>query len=483
MDDKQLARARKKRRRRTRRPLNRTEQILLGALVFAAVITAVLVFQFVREMVTTATIVELPGIDIQPAAEGSGGGDASPDEPYIPPQPVSEVPDLTLPTWDGSSRVNILVMGLDAADWYSVERDGPPKTDSMILATYDPATESAAMLSIPRDLWVNVPGFGQNKINQAYALGEGARVPGGGAGLAAKTVEEFIGVEIHYYAQIDFQAFIDFIDFIGGVCVQVENHIELEIPGKFIDVPLEPGRHCMKGRHLLAYIRNRYVNDGDFDRSRRQQQVIIAIRDAMLTNEAQAMILDDPLGIWNIFSSGIQTNIPFDSAFSLGLDALKINPAQIGQYVLAPPEYVQHATSPDGLQEILKPMTSNIRILRDEIFSTGAMAGPVAAGGDPVELMKTEAATVGVYNASGVSGLAGLTEAYLKTLGINIVDVGNASYVNLTTIYDYTGNPYTVQFLVDLMGINKTRIFNSYDPNSTIDVRLELGDDWRVPGQ
>jgi LCP family protein required for cell wall assembly len=463
--------------------LNRTEQIILGALVLAALVTAVLVFQFVREMISTTSIVELPGLNIQPVGDSGGGSENTTQESTSPPPPSSDAPAVALPTWDGASRVNILIMGLDAADWYTPEREGPPKTDSMILATYDPITKTAAMLSIPRDLWVNIPGFGQNKINQAYALGEGARVPGGGPALAAKTVEELLGITVHYYAQIDFQAFIDFVNFIGGVCVQVEQPIELEIPGKFIDVKLEPGKACMKGEHLLAYVRNRYVNGSDFDRAHRQQQVIIAIRDKMLSREVQGMILDDPLKIWNIFSSGIQTNIPFDVAFKLGLDALKINPAQIGQYVLSPPDYVAPATSPDGLQDILKPITSNIRILRDQIFISGAMAGPVAAGGDPAELMKAEAASVGIYNGSGVSGLAGSTQEYLLSLGVNVVDVGNANYVNLTTIYDYTGNPYTVQYLVDLMGINNTRIFNSYDPNSTIDVRIELGDDWQVPGQ
>jgi LCP family protein required for cell wall assembly len=480
MEDKQIARARKNKRRRTRRPLNRTEQIILGVLVFAAIITAVLVFQFVREIILTTTVIDLPG---RPPDSAGGGTENITQESTAPPQPVSGAPEIALPTWDGASRVNILVMGLDAADWYSVEREGPPKTDSMILATYDPVTKTAALLSIPRDLWVNIPGFGQNKINQAYALGEGARVPGGGPAMAAKTVEEFLGITINYYAQIDFQAFVDFIDFIGGVCVNVEQPMELEIPGKFIDVKLEPGENCMKGEHLLAYIRNRHIKDGDLDRARRQQQVIIAIRDRILSSPVQGMILSDPLSLWNIFSSGIKTNIPFDAALRLGLDALKINPAQIGQYVIAPPDYVTHATSPDGTQAILKPLTNNIRILRDEIFSSGAATGPVAAGGDPAELMKTEAATVGVYNGSGVSGLAGLTQEYLNSLGVNVVDVGNANYVSLTTIYDYTGNPYTVQYLVDLMGINNTRIFNSYDPNSAIDVRIELGDDWHVPGQ
>ena len=92
-----------------------------------------------------------------------------------------------------------------------------------------------------------------------------------------------------------------------------------------------------------------------------------------------------------------------------------------------------------------------------------------------------EKAKVGVYNGSAVSGLAGTTRDYLTTLGVNVVEVGNADYVSMTTIYDYTGNPYTVQYLVNLLGINSTRIFSSYDPNSEIDVSIVLGNDWSVP--
>ena len=75
----------------------------------------------------------------------------------------------------------------------------------MILLTIDPLTKTAGMLSIPRDMWVNIPGFGYSRINTAYSLGEGSKLPGGGPELARKTVEQFIGVPIQYYAQIDFR--------------------------------------------------------------------------------------------------------------------------------------------------------------------------------------------------------------------------------------------------------------------------------------
>jgi hypothetical protein len=131
--------------------------------------------------------------------------------------------------------------------------------------------------------------------------------------------------------------------------------------------------------------------------------------------------------------------------------------------------------------EILKPITNQIRVLRDEMFTTSTLVGPVATGADSTQLMMEEAATVAVYNGSVVSGLAGATEQYLIGLGVNVVEVGNADLVPSTTIYDYTGNPYTLQYLVDLFGIENTRIFNSFDPDSTVDVAVILGSEWVVP--
>ncbi len=140
------------------------------------------------------------------------------------------------------------------------------------------------------------------------------------------------------------------------------------------------------------------------------------------------------------------------------------------------------ATSPDGLN-ILKPITQNIRIMRDEIFTPVGLVGPAAAGEDLGSLVQAEQARLGVYNGSSISGLAGDTQAYLESINIPVTEVGNGQAVPSTSIYDYTGKPYTVQYLVGLFGIQNTRIFNSYDPNSPIDVGIVLGNDWKIPSQ
>jgi anionic cell wall polymer biosynthesis LytR-Cps2A-Psr (LCP) family protein len=91
------------------------------------------------------------------------------------------------------------------------------------------------MLSIPRDMWVNVPAFGYSRINTAYSSGEGSGLPGGGPGLAMKTVEQFVGVPVHYYAQVDFGTFADFINYIGGVEVWVDEDLILDLVGPGYD--------------------------------------------------------------------------------------------------------------------------------------------------------------------------------------------------------------------------------------------------------
>jgi LCP family protein required for cell wall assembly len=149
----------------------------------------------------------------------------------------------------------------------------------MILFTVDPQTKTAGMLSIPRDLWVNIPGFGFSRINTAYASGEGNQLPGGGPGLAMKTVEQVIGVPIQYYGQIDFHAFEEAIDAIGGLYICIPEKVRIDPIGDKKPRNLKPGCQNLWGYEVLAYARNRYTQEGDVDRSKRQQLVIMALRD------------------------------------------------------------------------------------------------------------------------------------------------------------------------------------------------------------
>lgn len=452
--------------------LDRAGRIVLFAFLGAGLVSSFLAFSFVRNIVVSTTSFDLPGLAIDESQiDGSESTDSA---------STGSAQELgpELEQWDGNSRVNILVLGLDHRDWEA--GSDAPRTDSMMLLTIDPNTKTAGILSIPRDLWVEIPGFGHKKINAAYQLGEQSRLPGGGTGLAIKTVEQFLGVTVHFYAQIDFVAFETFIDEIGGVKIDVEKKIKVQVIGQEKLERLLPGRYTLPGNIALAYARARNTEDGDFDRARRQQQLIFAIRDQFLRPDVQALILTDGIRLYQELSSGVNTNMTFDEMLRLGFLALDVGVDNVTSAVIAPPDYVTLAISPDGL-DILKPITQNIRILRDSMFSTGSIVSEIGRTSESNTLMQSEQASIAIYNGASVAGLADTTRQYLEGLGMTVAAVSNADPVGATTIYDYTGNPYTIAFLVETMGVQPTRIYNRYNPDSQVDLEVIIGPDWSVP--
>ncbi|MBC8509162.1 MAG: LCP family protein, partial [Chloroflexi bacterium] len=266
------------------------------------------------------------------------------------------MPDVSLTPWDGTSRVTILVMGLDYRDWSSGE--GPSRTDTMMLLTLDPLSNSAGMLSIPRDLWVSIPGFENGRINTAYFLGEAYQLPGGGPALAVKTVEQLLGVTINYYAQIDFAAFVRFIDEIGGIKIDVPEKIKID-PIVGDPIFLKPERQTLFGELALAYARARNSEKGDLDRAVRQQQVIMGIRERMLSPEALAIMITNAPTLYAELIAGVQTNLQLDEAIKLALLAQKVPAGNIQRESISIPQ-VLLAESPDE-QDILVPLPDKIR--------------------------------------------------------------------------------------------------------------------------
>lgn len=386
------------------------------------------------------------------------------------------VPDTALTPWDGTSRVTILVMGLDYRDWSAGE--GPSRTDTMMLLTMDPLDNTAGMLSIPRDLWVSIPGFENGRINTAYFLGESFQTPGGGPGLAVKTVEQLLGIPINYYAQIDFGAFIRFVEEIDGVKVDVPASIRIDpIEGK--PIYLDPGRQTLNGEQTLAYARARNSEGGDLDRALRQQQVIFGIRDRLLKPESLTGLIAKAPVLYGEISSGIRTNMGLEEAIKLALLAQKVPEEKIMRGAISSSEII-FAESPDG-QSVLIPLPENIRQLRDQIFlvSTGTF-GPLLPG-TQAERMATEAARIVLLNGSLQDGLAARTNDYLTAQGANVVEIGNGEFTNTTRIVDFTGNPHTVQYLSELMGLQSGYYELRYDPTSSVDIVVTLGSDWSVP--
>ncbi|MEA3350595.1 MAG: LCP family protein [Chloroflexota bacterium] len=453
---------------------------LLVLVVIGALVLARITYVQVRDFVARWNMTSLPGVAISdPTPDPSIDEGDSPPESESPQQQEAVPSGPTPEPWDGASRVNVLVMGLDYNDWRGDE--GPPRTDTMILLTIDPITMTAGMLSIPRDLWVSIPGFEHGRINTAYQLGEAYQLPNGGPGLASKTVEQLLGVPVQYYAQVDFNAFVYFVDeVLDGVKVDVPYPIMIDIydddKGKF---KLQPGVQTLPGEYALAYVRVRTTEGADFARSRRQQQVILAIRRRILKFDILPTLIKKGPELYQELSSSINTNLTLDQALQLAWLSQDIPLEEIRSGVIGS-DQVLLEKSPEGW-DILKPISDEIRILRDEIFAPEEMVGPLAYDDkELVDLMVEENANLVVLNGTTISGLANSTDEYLQSLGANVLRTNNAEASDnvYTQIYDYTGNPYTLKYFADLMGISGFRIHSSYKPDSDVDVTIILGNDW-----
>jgi len=450
-------------------PKDRTTQIILGALLLVALVGGFFGFRVVRYVVATNQTFSLPGDPVLQAPRRDGNGDETDD-------PLSESPpSASLPSpdpWDGISRVNILLMGLDFRDW---EAGDIPRTDTMILLTFDPLSNTAGMLSIPRDLWVPIPGFEYNKINTAYYLGETHNLPGGGAGLAVKTVEQFLGVPIHYYTRVDFQAFVDFIDHIGGVKLTFDEPMLLDPRGPRNSFIVEPGTHTLLGEHALAYVRSRSTEGADFDRAQRQQKFIMAFRERILEFDMMPTLVANAGNIYNDVAGGIHTNMAINEVIKLAWSVLDIDRSAIKSRVIDA-QYITMAESADGL-DILRPVPDRIRLLRDEIFGEEDILAPLAQG-EMRDIIADEGARVSVRNASAHAGLAARTAEWLREQGFNVVEETNAEYTVFSQIYVYNGTPYALRYFAEVAGISSSNIYYNDEVDSGFDLILVLGDDW-----
>ncbi|MCI0549507.1 MAG: LCP family protein [Anaerolineae bacterium] len=461
----------------------------IGQIVFwvIAVVLALGGFFFVRGLVTCWIITPLPGMPPSSCGTITAGnngpvltndGTPVPSVEDLPPPisvPVSDLP----PAWDGASRITVLIIGLDARDLDT----SAPRSDTMILLTIDPLTKTAGMLSIPRDMWVNIPGFGYSRINTAYSSGEGNKLPGGGPELARRTVEQFIGVPIQYYAQVDFNTFIEFIDRIGGIDVYNDEELRLDRIGSGQDkIKLTCcGMRHLPGEAALAYARHRKGDDGDFGRARRQQKVIIAIRDKVLDPANFATLLTQADDFYNEFSAGIRTNMPFDTAVRLAVLAREI-PVESVKRGAIDTSMVAFDNVILGGQDasIMKPLPDKIRVLRDEIFTSGGALSPLAAQGDPLTLAKADAARIRLLNGSFSPGLETATGNYFIGQGLGVTEIGPADRAyDRTVVVLYSPKLYTLKYFQALFGINSsTQILIRPDPSSTVDVEVRLGNDW-----
>src|SRR5215213_3286588 len=425
-----------------------------------ALVSAVGLFIFVRSFTICWRLTALQGIPpascagelVKPLETPVVRDDRStPEATSLPEFLASE--DIQYPTWDRASRINILFVGLRGGD--PIEGDCPFCTDTLILLTVDPTTKTAGMLSIPRDRWVNIPGFGYSRINTAWTLGRGSKLPGGGPGLTMKTVSHFIGVPVDYYLQVDFDTFVDVIDLIGGVDIYNDEKIVLDPMAHGKDFP-KVRLTCCGMRHLngtvaLAYARCRHAEqgcaDGDVGRAKRQQKVIFGIRDKVLSPENFSTFFAQAPQLYRTFSSGIHTNMKLNDAMKLAVLVRDIQSSNIKNAVIGNDMITMGNVILGGQRaSIIRPIPDEVRVLRDEIFTSNGPLSPLAEG-HPITLMLEDGARLRVLNGTSTPQLDTRTANYLAEKGMLIAETGNTKAQNRTTIVLYSPKLYTLRFL------------------------------------
>lgn len=383
-------------------------------------------------------------------------------------------------------RVNILLLGMGG-----LGHDGPYLTDTMIIASFKPSTGEVAMISIPRDLAVYIKGEGWWKINHANHFGEKQKADWGGA-FATEVVSETFKIDIPYYVRLDFKAFEEVIDEVGGIKVFVEkSFVDNQYPTAndlYQTVSFKQGETEMDGETSLEYSRSRHGNNGegsDFARARRQQQVILALKEKVFSFSTLA----NPLKIYNIITTldkHITTNMEFaDIVTFMKIIKEDLDTKNIKTFVLdnSSEGYLENTVGENGAY-MLRSKTGNfdeINYLIANIFNAEPQQAQIVSVQQESPQYYGDA-TVEIQNGTWVAGLAARVESRLEKKGFSIGELGNTEerpYL-LSGIYIIGDDPKTdtANALKEELGISIRKPPNNltFTPNS--DILIILGTDF-----
>jgi LCP family protein required for cell wall assembly len=377
-------------------------------------------------------------------------------------------PVVPTPTQAPAGRITVLIAGMDRRPGET----GPGLTDSLLLLSLDRARHTGVMLSIPRDLWIEIPGHGQGRINSVYALGE--QNGQGGAALLKQTVGAVLGVRVDHVVRLEFNAVVTLIDAIGGVDIDVPSEINdpLYPDSAYGYAPLyiPAGRLHMDGALALKYMRTRHSSN-DFARAARQQQVLTAARQKLTQPDVWPGFIKSLPDLVSQLQTAIVTDFSPTDLLDLAQQARDVPDGGLRTAVLDG-RYVVDYVTPEGAQ-VLLPLKDRVSTIVNDVFETGqAPATPEA-----------EMARVRVLNGTTQTGLAARTTDLLSTRGFNMVAAGNADRFNYaqTQVVDHAGRPATVKALADLLKVAPGNVVYRPDPAAPAEVEVILGADFTSP--
>lgn len=353
---------------------------------------------------------------------------------------------------EGDGRVNVLLLGKGGPG-----HEAPDLTDTLIIASIDPIHKEASLFSLPRDLWIRVPGDGNMKINAVYATAK-QRVlnkrrysnqaeDAEKAGLDAieQTMQNTLGIPIHYYTMIDFEAFRKSIDTVGGVDIVAKEALyDPTVAWENGRNPLiaKAGPNHFDGKRALLYARSRHTSTrGDFDRSERQRLIIIALKDKVLS----AGTYGNPIKISQLisaFGDHVRTNFTTDEIKRLYDLSKGIQSTKITSLSLVDPPNILVTTGMINGQSVVLPRAGNGNFKEIQSFVRNTLRDPY---------LKSENASVTVLNGTTVPGLATARAEELKSYGYTIAQIADAptkDYAKTTLIDLRNGTKkYTKHYL------------------------------------
>lgn len=361
------------------------------------------------------------------------------------------------PLKNENGRVNILVAGNSVDD---TGHNGATLTDSIMILSIDTKKKTGMILSVPRDLWVSIPGKGHSKINAAYTYG--------GMNTLKEVIEDDLGVPIHYTALVNYTAFKDLVDAVGGITITIKSSDSRGIYDSSLDwtsrtccalAKYPNGKVTLNGKQALNLARARGEGKGsygfaqaDFTRTEHQRQMLVAILEKIQTTST----LSNPVKISNIVSAigtNVTTDIEAKEIQSFYYYAKDIDPSKVDSYNINTLKgegttMLTGYTTADG-QSALIPAAgaddfTDIAAQIQNIFN----ATPVTR----------EAAKVVVLNGTDTVGLARTHATALTKLGMNVVFQGNATTQAKTTIIDNSAGkkPNTIAALKKKYSVTTT---------------------------
>lgn len=369
--------------------------------------------------------------------------------------------------------INILLLGTDERPG----EGGPQRTDTLILATFDPDSQTAGMLSLPRDLYVPFPTLGYNtKINTAYGIGEQVRYPGGGPQLVMDTVSSFVGQSVPYYVRINFTGFTELVDLIDGIEINVPKTIHDEMyPTADEGVEtfhLDPGLQHMDGATALKYARTRNVDD-DYGRSGRQQDVIRAVMSKVKGAQLLPTLVARAPQLLSTLRNSVDTNIPLDKLIELATYVYDNPPREIRQLVLDK-RFGEETYSPDGMW-ILLPDRAKVRAAVSTFFTP-----PAATTDGAIAAADASHVNIEVLNGTGVPGMAAKTRDLLEARGWQVDAIGDADRgdYSQSILINYGVSEAVIQQVSGALGISPSLAsVTGLNPDTHVDLRLVLGRD------